>query len=97
MERLEHDQWNIQFESQFRPIQAQDVRDPHRFADDLFRKQNLYIPALFWNHLHCGQNTSVTLQGLIPDFLEAVTFDRSDFERVDYFSLRTIETDEDNS
>ncbi len=87
----------FQFESQLRP--GKTVIDPHVFVDIFFRQQDIYVPVLFSNlsiskRINKGKiiiklykSTMVDISTPVPH-KSVLMFDRSDFERVDFFGIR---------
>lgn len=82
----------LAFESNLRVIEKKDIGNPYFFTEDFLVKQNIYIPAISIPDLSpmSGKNfQDVKLEffGFLPNSLNAVKFERSYFERVDYLSI----------
>ena len=87
------DNEEFHFESQIRPLTKADIRSPNGFADDFFREQDIYIPSLSFSTSRLmtkvtDQLTLLEFWGVAPNSLEAVKFEKQDFERVDYLILK---------
>lgn len=73
-----------EFQSQLRQGEAEDIDDPYRFIGNFLCEQDVYIPALFFPEARAGQRVTLKVQGHVPSSLKPITFERSDFERLDY-------------
>lgn len=87
VERLEYVEGSVQFKSQLRQLEVEDIGAAYKFIDNFMREQDIYIPALFRAELEVSQRVTITLEGLTPDSLETTVFPKSYFERVDYLSV----------
>ncbi|MDF5715911.1 MAG: hypothetical protein PUP93_19010 [Rhizonema sp. NSF051] len=86
-------------ESQLRSPEI--IQDPHGFMDTFFREQGIYVPVLLYN-LSLGEQINERkliiklYQSVIVDILDPERsvpfFQRSDFERVDFFALSEVST-----
>ncbi|MDF5724159.1 MAG: hypothetical protein PUP91_27570 [Rhizonema sp. PD37] len=86
-------------ESQLRSPEI--IQGPHGFIDTFFREQGIYVPVLFYS-LSLGKQINERkliiklYQSVIVDILDPERsvpfFQRSDFERVDFFALSEVST-----
>ena len=80
------------FRSSLTSTEQEDIDNPYLFTEDFLVEQDIYIPAIWIPDLSpmSGKNfPNIKLEffGFLPNSLNAVKFERSYFERVDYFSI----------
>ncbi|MFG6098435.1 hypothetical protein SPB21_24510 [Leptothoe sp. ISB3NOV94-8A] len=86
-----HDE-DLTFRSSLTSTEKEDMGSPYLFTEDFLVEQDIYIPAIWIPDLSpmSGKNfQDIKLEffGFLPNSLNAVKFERSYFERVDYFSI----------
>ena len=82
----------LTFRSSLTSTDVTDMGNPYLFSEDFLDEQDIYIPAIWIPDLSPMseknfRDIKLEFFGFLPNALNAVNFERSYFERVDYLSI----------